>query len=179
MVEDRIGYRYAKSVYDLAAERKELEPVREDMMVISETLEGSYDLRGLMDSPLIKESKKQAILDLVFGKVLKTELVKNLIEIIVRKGREAFLHNVADAYLGLYDKEHKILRGTLISATALSAEAIKQVKTIMEEQTGQTFEFDTEIDPALIGGFTLKVGDSLFDGSISGSIRKVKREFLS
>jgi F-type H+-transporting ATPase subunit delta len=179
MVEDRIGYRYAKSIYGLADERKEVEPVWSDMRVISETLKGSRELRGLMASPLVPESKKQTILDLIFGKVLKTELVPHLIEIIVRKGREPFLLNVADAFLDLYDKEHKILRGTLVSASALSEEAIKQVKAIMEKQTGQTFEFDTEIDPELIGGFTLKIGDSLFDGSISGSIRKVKREFLS
>ncbi len=179
MVEDRIGHRYAKSLYGLSAERNITEEVREDILVLSETISGSRDLKNLLNSPLVASSKKQAILDKIFGGALKTDILKHLIEIIVRKGRESYLPNMITAYLEIYDQEHKILRGTLSSAVPLSDQAVQEIKAKMEGQTGQTFALKMEIDPSLIGGFTLRVGDQLFDGSVAGSVRRVKREFIN
>ncbi|MEM6345800.1 MAG: ATP synthase F1 subunit delta [Bacteroidota bacterium] len=178
MVEDRIGYRYAKSVYSLADERKETEAVRDDMQLITDTVSQSRDLLILLQSPLVATSKKQAIISAVFGKELKTEVVKNLLEIVTRKGREQFIPNIASAFLALYDQEHKILRGMLTSATDMDDTVIAEIKKIMEERSGQTLEIEHAIDEDLIGGFTLKVGDNLFDGSIAGSIRRARREFI-
>lgn len=178
MVEDRIGYRYAKSVYSLADERKETEAVRDDMQMVADTVSQSRDLLNLLQSPLVATSKKQAIITAIFGKELKTELVKNLLEIVVRKGREQFVPNITGAFLRLYDEEHKILRGTLTSATDMDDKVIAEIKKVMEERSGQTLEIEHAIDSDLIGGFTLKVGDNLFDGSIAGSVRRARREFI-
>ena len=104
--------------------------------------------------------------------------MKNLLEIVTRKGREQFIPNIASAFLALYDQEHKILRGTLTSATTMDDTVIAEIEKIMEERSGQTLEIEHAIDEDLIGGFTLKVGDNLFDGSIAGSIRRARREFI-
>ncbi|MEL6592928.1 MAG: ATP synthase F1 subunit delta [Bacteroidota bacterium] len=178
MVEDRIGYRYAKSVYGLAEERKELDAVRNDMQLITETVAQSRDLYNLLQSPLVAASKKQAVIKGVFGEAVKTEMVQHLLEIVVRKGREQFIPNIARAFLELYDQDHKILRGTLTSAYEMDAKQIEEIKSIMQQKSGQTLEIETEVDEDLIGGFTLKVGDRLFDGSIAGSIRRARREFI-
>ncbi|MEO0469902.1 MAG: ATP synthase F1 subunit delta [Bacteroidota bacterium] len=177
MVEDRIGYRYAKSAFSIAEERKELDAVREDMLSIQQTINESRELAGFLQSPLIAASKKQSILDSIFGKVLKTELAKNLLQIIVQKGREMYLPQVANSFLSLYDEANKIQRGVLTSATELSPNMVAEIKSIMEKRTGQTFEIEQAVDPELIGGFTFKVGDSMFDGSIASSLNKMKQAF--
>ncbi|MFK7921961.1 MAG: ATP synthase F1 subunit delta [Bacteroidia bacterium] len=178
MVEDRIGYRYAKSVYSLADERKETEAVRGDMQTVLDTITQSKDLLNLLQSPLVAPSKKQTIITAIFGKVLNTEMVKNMLELVIRKGREQFIPNMAKSFLELYDQEHKILRGTLTSATEIDDEMVAEIKSVMEKRSGQTLEIKQAIDSELIGGFTLKVGDDLFDGSIAGSIRRARREFI-
>ncbi|MDP5170270.1 MAG: ATP synthase F1 subunit delta [Bacteroidia bacterium] len=176
MVEDRIGYRYAKSAFSLAQEHNELEAAKADMQMLHDLFAQSAEFRSMLQSPIIQGAKKQAVLDLIFKGKFETKVVEHLIRIIVSKGREPFLQNVASAFLDMYDEATGVLRGVLTSAVALPAATIAQIKASMESTTGKTFEMTTEVNPELIGGFTLKVGDSLFDGSMSSSLRRLKQE---
>ncbi len=178
MVEDRIGYRYAKSLFDLAKEKNVLEQVWEDMGMIHETAEGSRDFVLMLNSPLIASSKKEAILHQLFKGKYSSDITEMLVDIIVHKGRERYLDNVAKAFLVLYDAEKHIQRGKLTSAEPMSEAQIAEIKKIVEKQTGDTFEIDVEVDPSLIGGFILSIGDKLFDGSVSTKLREIKQEFV-
>jgi len=177
MIEDRIGYRYAKSLFDLAKEKNLLEEVKDDMAVIHGVSEQSREFRTMLSSPLISASKKEAILAAIFGGKLESDFTKHLIDIIVRKGRERYLDNAAKSFLELYDREKHIQRGVLTSAVTLSEEQVAAIKAQVEKETGDTFEMDVEVDPELIGGFVLKIGDRLFDGSVASSLRKLKQDF--
>lgn len=176
MVEDRIGYRYAKSAFSLAQEQKDLESVHTDMKMISDLCQESTEFVGMLESPIIGGSKKQEVLNLIFKGKFKTKLVPLLIEMIVRKGREAFLPNVAHSFMDMYDETKGIVRGVLTSAVKLPAATIAEIKANLEKSSGKSFEFTTEVNPDLIGGFSLKVGDTLFDGSIEASLRRLKQE---
>lgn len=177
MVEDRIGYRYAKSLFDLAKKKQILEDVREDMALIHQVCVSNRDFRVMLKSPLIKGDKKLKVIKSIFDSKFTSDFSKILMEIIVRKGREKFLDYVAKSFLQLYDIEKHIQRGKLISAKPLSAEQVDQIKAKVEKETGDTFEVELEIDPSLIGGFVLKIGDKLFDGSIATSLRQLKQDF--
>ena len=178
MVEDRIGYRYAKSIFDLAKEKKVLDEVKGDMEVIRDTVQGSRELSLLLNSPLVSSLKKKTVIAKIFDKGLETDMSKYLVDIIASKGREKYIPHIAQGFLDLYDKEHRVLRGVLTSATKVPAATAKKIKAEVEKQLNTTFEMDQEVDPELIGGFTLKVGDKLFDGSVASSLRKLKRSLL-
>lgn len=177
MVEDRIGYRYAKSVFGLAQEKNMLDEVQGDMKLISDVIAENPELGNLLQSPIVSSGKKESILTQVFKKNLKGQLSPLLIEMLVRKGREMFLPNVARAFLKLYDDHKGIVRGVLTGATTMGADQVDRIKRELTKKTGHQYEITTEVDPALIGGFTLKIGDTLFDGSVAGSLRKVKQGF--
>lgn len=177
MIEDRIGYRYAKSLFDLAKEKNMLEEVRDDMAVIHEVSEQSREFRVMLSNPVINVSRKEAILRAVFGESLESDFTRHLVNIIVRKGRERYLDNAAKSFLELYDRDKHIQRGKLISAQPMSDEQIAAIKKEVEKETGDTFEMDVEVDPELIGGFVLHIGDRLFDGSVASSLRKLKQDF--
>ena len=178
MVEDRIGHRYAKSAFDLAEEKNIVDDARSDMALILDIYNQNKDFADFLKSPLISSLKKEAVTNALFEGKLKTDLVDLLVKLVVRKGREMYLPNVAEAFLSIYDEEKGILRGVFTSATPLPDGVAKEVKSLMEQKTGKTFEMEQGVDPELIGGFTLKIGDTLFDGSIATSIRKMKREFI-
>ena len=178
MVEDRIGYRYAKSLFDLSVERNNVENTRKDMEFIRQTIADNRDLAVFLKSPLISSVRKQKIIDRIFEGELQTESAQKLVSIIVRKGREMYLPQVADAFLKLYDLQQNIQRGSLASAVPLTDAQIAQIKAVVEKQTGSQFELTQELNPALIGGFVLKIGDNLFDGSVSGSIRRLKQHLI-
>lgn len=176
MVEDRIGYRYAKSAFSLAQEQKDLDNVHTDMKMISDLCQENAEFVGMLQSPIIGGTKKQEVLNAIFDGKYQTKLVPLLIEMIVKKGREAFLPNVAHSFMEMYDEAKGILRGVLTSAVELPKATIAEIKTNLEKSSGKSFEFTTEVNPELIGGFTLKVGDTLFDGSIGASLRRLKQE---
>jgi len=175
MVEDRIGYRYAKSAFALAEEKGMLEDVHSDMGLFMEVWEENRDFQALLDSPIVKTDKKQKIIDAIFGKHFQSDLMKLLVEMVVRKGREMYLPQVAGSFLKIYDEVKGIGRGVITSAIPLSDEQVKDIQSNLEKATGKTYELTEEVNPELIGGFTLKVDDNLFDGSVASSLRRARQ----
>lgn len=176
MVEDRIGYRYAKSAFSLAEEKDILEDVHGDMGLFMDVWEQNRDFQTLLDSPIVKNDKKQAIIDAIFKPHFQSELMKLLVEMIVRKGREMYLPQVASSFMSIYDQVKGIGRGTLTSAIPLSDDQVKEIQGNLEKATGKTYELTEEVNPDLIGGFILKVDDTLFDGSIASSLRRARKQ---
>ena len=177
MVEDRIGYRYAKSIFSLAEEKNMLEDTKTDMECIATTVRASQDLDNLLKSPLVSMGKKLKIVNAIFDGKFDGELTPLLVDMIIRKGREEYLPNVASAFLELYDQFKGIRRGTITTAHALSQQQRLDILKILQEQTGKTTILEEKVDTELIGGFRLKVEGTLFDGSVSSSLRKIKQEF--
>lgn len=178
MIEIRLGDRYAKSILELAEERKEVEKVREDFELIEKVCSSNPDFVNMLKSPIISASKKEAILGEVFkGKF--SPITENLVQIIVRKRREKYLRDIAVRFLALYDLSHNITRGVLVSATPLSDAQKKAIVSLVEKELTTKFELTEQVDPELIGGFKLRVGDKLFDGSIAARLRDLNQEFLN
>lgn len=178
MVEDRIGHRYAKSLYELAQDQGVLEQARNDMALIKQACDDSRELALFLKSPLVYASKKEEVLAKVFEGKFETDFSQRLVSILAKKSREMFLPYVAKAFLDLYDQANNILRGLLTTAIPLSEAQQTAIQQAVSAKTGATFEVTQEVNPDLIGGFTLKIGDELFDGSTASAIRRIKRELL-
>lgn len=178
MIEIRLGDRYAKSIYDLAMERKEVEKVRQDFQLIDKVCEQNPDFRNLLSSPIVNTGKKQTIISLIFKDKLSV-LTENLVQIIVRKKRERYLPDIAQRYLDLYDRRNNITRGTIISATKLEAAQKQAIVDLVKQELKTDFQVVEKVDPELIGGFKLFVGDRLFDGSIASRLRDLQQQFLN
>lgn len=177
MVEERIGYRYAKSVFDLAVEKGMTMVVNKDMDLIRQTCKDNAELLSFLKSPIIPSEKKQQVLEAIFAGQFQSELTPLLIAAIVRKNREMYLYYIATAFIKLYDAKFNISRGLLTTAEALTPEALDSIKSVIEEKTGNTFFLEEKVDAELIGGFILKIGDQLFDGSVSTALRKLRNEY--
>ncbi len=177
MIEIKLGDRYAKSILRLSEERGEVEEVRKDFELIESICDSNPDFLSMLRSPLISSDKKQRILNMIFKDRL-SEMTRNLIEIIVRKKRERYLYDIAVCFSQLYDKAYNITRGVLTSAAPLSDVHRRTILSVVEKQLGTSFKMEEKIDPELIGGFSLKVGDLLYDGSISSRLRDLRKMFL-
>jgi F-type H+-transporting ATPase subunit delta len=178
MIEIKLGDRYANSILGLAKERGETELVRNDFQLIQRVCKSNPDFVNMLESPLINSDKKQNILNEIF-KGQFCQITQSLIEIIVRKKREAYLDDIADRYLFLYDKLNNTTRGVLISAAPLSEPQKAKIKKLVEEVLKTDFVLTEKIDESLIGGFVLRIGDRQFDASIASRLRELKQEFDS
>lgn len=176
MKETRVASRYAKSLLGLAVEKNALEETFKDMETISTTLEGSRELVLLLKSPILKADKKQSVLDKVFAGQL-TELTANFIQIIVRKGREYLIQEIAGEFVMQYRTHKSITTATVTSAVKLDDELKQRVlKLINNENTGEVIIKEV-IDPNLIGGFVVRIGDQQVDASLARRINNLKKEF--
>lgn len=172
----RAAIRYAKAVLDLATDKGNADAVLSDMKGISATLEGSKDLRLALQSPVIKESDKRAILKEVFSKTSNETL--GLLDILIDNKRANVLGKVAESFVSLYNKQKGLQAATVTTAVAITPELEAKVLAKVTELTGSTdVKLENIVDESIIGGFVLRVGDAQYNASIASQLSKLKREF--
>jgi len=172
-----VAYRYARSLMELAQERGVLTAVHEDMALIANTCAGSRELLVLLSSPVVKADKKVKVLDQVFaGRI--GELTSRFMGILVRKGREAMLPQVAVAVNELYKTNQGIVTAEVTTAMPLNADARKRVlEQASAKHPGKTIQLLEKVDPSMIGGITIRIGDEQYDGSVSRRLNDLRRDF--
>lgn len=176
MSELRVASRYAKSLIELAAEKGVLEQVHEDMKLFASVISQNRDFQMMLRNPIVKSDKKLAVINSVFkGKV--NEMTLAFYNIVARKSRESILEFISPEFEKQYNIMKGIQRASVTSATQLSPELRQQLGEKLAEETGKTIQLEEIIDPSLIGGFVLKVGDKQIDSSVKYSLRKLKNNF--
>ena len=172
-----VAYRYANSLLLLATEHGTLEGTSADMRLVSKVCAAEPELRLLLKSPVVKPDKKDKILDLVFaGRI--GEVTARFISILVRKGREALLPDVAAAFTELYRQQQGLITCEVRSAVPLSAEARERVRELAASKfPDKTITLSEKVDPSLIGGVVVRIGDEQLDGSVSRRLHELRREF--
>lgn len=176
MSHTRVASRYAKSIIDLSIELKKLDEVKADFDLIGGALEESRDLRVMLQSPVVKPDVKQRILKEVFASHVQ-EVTSKFIHLLVDHGREGILKEVITNFNLRYLKVKGIVHATVTSTVALDDAARKRVVALIGQLSNLQVELEECVDPELIGGFVLQVGDQKIDASVAGSLNKLKRQF--
>ena len=171
-----VAIRYAKAIIDLAIEQNSLEDINNDMELFVRTIKANPQLHAVLANPIIYHDKKIKILEQLFGgKVSK--LTIDFFKIMINKGRAEVLTVAAQEFLNQYDVKKNIIKATVVSAAALSEENKNTIIAELKESTGGTIKLTAKVDPDLIGGFVLTVGDKQIDTSVAASLAKLKKEF--
>jgi F-type H+-transporting ATPase subunit delta len=169
----QVASRYAKSLLTLAIEKNLVEEFRKDFAMYMEVFHESYDFNLLMHSPIVQKGKKITVVEKIFkGKI--SEPMLSFFTLVIRKGREHGLDEISTEFLKQYDLYKQIQKATVLSATALTADARTKINDIVTKKFGKTVELTEKIDESLIGGFVLRVGDVQIDNSIKSQLRKIK-----
>lgn len=175
MKETKAAVRYAKSVLELARTGDKLDKVNKDMDLIAKTVSESRELEIMLNSPVINSDRKIAVLKAIFeGKV--DELTMKFIILMTSKKREGILAEIGREFTDLYRKTKGITKAEVTTARPLDENIKSQIRARLNAP-GE-IEFVEKIDPSLIGGFIVKVGDKQFDGSISRSLLELRKNLL-
>jgi F-type H+-transporting ATPase subunit delta len=178
MPNPRLASRYAKSLLDLSVEQNTVEPTLQDINLLDSICRQSPDFVNVLRSPIIKADKKQHIIDAVMGSKLHP-LTQSFIKLLVSKGRESNLPEIAAAFISQYKVMKNIKTAKLTTAVPVS-DSIKQAirGKVLDAMPGMHIELKEEVNPELIGGFVLQVEDKLVDASVRRDLNDVKAQFL-
>lgn len=176
MINSRAAIRYAKAILSLSIELKKADVVNADMQLITSTIEENKDLQLLLNSPIIKsEVKKSTLTAVLKNKIDKISL--DLINLLVENKRLPLLPEVAKQFTLLYNQYKGSQFAEVITAIPLTDNLEEKILSKVKEITGKKITLKNSIDPTIIGGFILRVGDIQFDASILGKMNNLRRTF--
>lgn len=172
----RASIRYAKALLDLAVEQNLLEPVRSDMALVSATVTESRDLRNLLNSPVVKSDQKVRLLTEIFGSQV-SPLTVLFLTLVVKNRREKHLADITKNFEELYRQHKGIHKVTVTSAVPLTEAERNQVTENARIAGFARIELEERVDPALIGGLVIRLGDNQIDNSVASRLAALRREF--
>jgi len=174
----RATIRYAKALFELARDENKLEQIQADLNTLQEALYRSPDLQQVLESPIIPKGDKADLLNQLFRDRV-SELTMRFLQLLVEKNRESLLGFIIQRFGELLDDYQGILRGKLISAYAFTPEQRKALKTRLDKITGKNVLLEEEIDPQLLGGFVVRIKDTIIDVSLKNQLLKLRERLVS
>lgn len=176
MMGNKVASRYAKSFLELAIERGEEERAFEDMGLVNQICE-EREFVLLLKSPVVKTDKKNAIIEMVFDGRL-SKLASEFIKIIVNKKREYLLDEIAGNFLLQYKSFKNYITGTVTTAVPLDDNLKNKLGRLVGKiSEGKAVELLEKIDPEILGGFIINVGDKQIDASVARRLMDLKQDF--
>jgi F-type H+-transporting ATPase subunit delta len=174
----RIANRYAQALLSLSIEQNSLEKVNADMLQLSEICRESKDFENLLNSPIVDSSKKLEIFNLIFGAKME-KISVDFMNLIIQNSRESMMPSIAASFIDLYKENQNILDVTVIAADKLDENTKGVITDKIKQSYNGTIVLIEKIDPTLIGGFIVRIGDKQIDASIANQLANLKNILLN
>jgi F-type H+-transporting ATPase subunit delta len=170
---EEIASVYARSLFEVAKEQDKLDVVREQLGQIADALHDDRQLQVFFFSPYFStEEKKDGLAKVIEG---AEAAVLNFFELLVEKHRMPVIFRIRRTYDELWEHENKLLPVTITSAIELDEDIARRIGDQIGKQTGQRVELTKTVDPDIIGGLVLRVGNSILDASIRNRLETLRK----
>jgi F-type H+-transporting ATPase subunit delta len=170
---EEIARVYARSLFEVAKEQGKLDVVREQLGQFADALDSNRELAIFFFSPYFStEEKKEGL-----GRVLDgvDPVVANFLSILVENHRMPAIFRIRREFESLWEQENKLLPVTITSAVPLDETTVKSIGDAIGQQTGQHVQLTTDVDPDVLGGLIVRVGNSILDASIRNRLETFRR----
>jgi ATP synthase F1 delta subunit len=171
---EEIAQVYARSLFEVANEHDEVDEIHDQLGEFADALDKSRELQVFFFSPYFSsEEKKDGI-----GKVVEgaNEHFLNFLKLIAERHRVPVIFRIRREYDAMWRVANKLLEVRVTSATPLDEEIVQSIGRRIEEQTGQRIDLDANVDPDVIGGLVLRVGNKVMDASVRGRLERLRKE---
>lgn len=171
-----ISSRYADSLLQYAISLGQEEEVYDKMKLLSEIFMKMPRLRSAIINPSLSGREKKKILVTACGGSMPSSLSR-MIDLILRNEREEVLQYITLRLIDLYRERFNIQRGKLVTAVAIDGETEQRLIARIKKMVKANVEMESVVDPGIIGGFVLTLGDFRWDASISGELARIRNKF--
>jgi F-type H+-transporting ATPase subunit delta len=173
----RAAIRYAKAIIEIAQTSGKAEAVNNDMKLIVATIAESHELKDFLSSPVIKMDVKKSALSEIFSNVQAE--TNSLFNLLFENKRFEILDAIAKEYNRLFDESNGIEVAKVTTAFPITAELQTKVLAKIAEFSNKKITIENIVDPTIIGGFILRVGDQQYNASVASKLGELKREFAN
>jgi F-type H+-transporting ATPase subunit delta len=169
--------RYADAAFEVALAADALDRWQADLDMAADIL-GRPEVEPVVDSPAVPLAQRLAVTSSLLESRLDPQALR-LVRLLVERGRVAVLPRVAEEFKRQLNAHRGIVTATVTSAVPLTDGESAQIRTRVEAMAGSKVELKTQVDPALIGGLTIQVGDRLLDASVRGRLERLRTQLQS
>jgi F-type H+-transporting ATPase subunit delta len=169
-----IAKRYARAFFEIAQEEKQFEKYYNELQNFSGVVENNKSLKEFLANPIFDQKDKRDVVDAVLQKIAMTGITASFLRLLADKRRIGILADIVACYRELMDKALKKQRVQVKTAFPLTAELSERLKTGLAGLTGKEVEVTIEQDASLLAGIVVRVGDTLYDGSIKTQLNNIR-----
>jgi F-type H+-transporting ATPase subunit delta len=164
---------YARSLFAVARERDKLDLVREQLAQIADAISANRDLQVFFFSPYFSSAEKQDGLARVLDDA--DEIVVNFLDLLIEKHRMPVIFRIRADYESMWEQENRMLPVQITSAVELDPATAQSLGETIGERAGRRVTLETRVDPEIIGGIVVRVGNSILDASIRNRLEQLRR----
>lgn len=168
-----IGKLYAQALFELSLEGKNVQEVYNDVNQCRKIFDDNPELVNLLNSPVILREEKHEVINKIFG---TKGTVRDFICLVTDKNRITYFGKMTDAFNEHYNEYNNIKEMTVITSVPLKPETKTKLLKKLEEKSGKTVKLKEEIDPSILGGIILRMGNSQIDNSVKGRLEAVAKQ---
>ena len=174
-----VAHRYARALVDLVlAPKSPLKP--EDavaqLRAVEQMISESWELKNALLTPAITASRKRAVMGSLLERIPASHLVRNFIYVVIDHRRMGLISEIREAFEQLVDERLGFARAEVTSAAALADTQQASIEGELSRLTGKRMRLRFDVDPALVGGVTARIGSTMYDGSVRGQLQRMRRE---
>jgi ATP synthase F1 delta subunit len=171
---EEIGEVYARALFEVASEQDALDEVREQLGQFADALDQNRSLAQFFFSPYFStDEKKDALHRAVEG---ANPAVMNFLEALIERHRMPVIFRIRDRFERMWEEDRKLLPVEVTSAVELDEQIVKRIGDRVGEQTGRTVELSSRVDPAILGGIVVRVGNFILDASIANRLEQLRKQ---
>jgi F-type H+-transporting ATPase subunit delta len=171
---EEIASVYARSLFEVAQEQKKLDKVRDELGEFADAVNESRELQVFLFSPYFSTKEKVEGLDKAVSGADETTV--NFLKLLIEKHRMPVIFRVRAEFDSLWEEENKLLPVQVTSAVELPKSTVKQIGDRIAEQTDRKVELSSIVDPDILGGIVVRVGNSVLDASIRNRLENFRKQ---
>jgi len=174
-----LARRYASALVDAAIEHSTAQQMKNELAAFVGLLAESADLVNFLASPAVARESKQAVIEELVARLGASQMLRNFLFVVVENHRSLLLPQIQEAFEGLLNARLGVAEAQVTSVNELSSQEKTDLARVLERLTGQRVEARYSLDPTLIGGAVVRIGSTIYDGSVREQLNRLRMKLAS
>jgi len=174
-----LAERYASALVDVALDNKQADQVKQELAAFATMVRESPDLHAFLSNPSIGRASKHAAIDQLVARMDASRTLRNYLFVIVDQRRAGMLLEIEQAVSALLDLRQGLTRVEVTSAADLTPPERAELDAVLAKLTGKNVQAQFHTDPALIGGAVVRIGSTIYDGSVRAQLHRLRARMIS